>query len=412
MSKNNKTKKRPDSEQKNIISSTVTNIIIIAFTILGFIGMRAIYGTYTSVIDKTIQNEIYLKDINICIQEVDINLYTAIDKALDKEDFDEYVKIASSNIKKSSDIMSYYHENEKSSYETKRYRLFSAGMTNYTNSVNNIINSLENGNPETAKSIYNQEFMPIKGCVNELIEALIDLSSRYEEFSYNKAKRDTNLLGIFFAVFGIALLVIFNIINARQMKTNEKLASAVSTNIKAKESLNTAVFNDILTDVGNRISFINKFAKYKIKDEKNTDYYFAMFDIDNFSSINITYGIIAGDTLLVSTASRLKTCFRNGEIYRTGSDEFVVVLKCDTGDSSEDIMTMVNNAYIKLSQPHDISSGNLSVSYSVSVVKKNGSKDVDISMLQYLKDAITKDRMTVMNKIVFFDVDAAASQYQ
>ena len=51
-------------------------------------------------------------------------------------------------------------------------------------------------------------------------------------------------------------------------------------------------------------------------------------DVDNFKSVNDTYGHQAGDRLLVDLARALQSALRHGdELYRTGGDEFVAVVE-------------------------------------------------------------------------------------
>jgi diguanylate cyclase (GGDEF)-like protein/PAS domain S-box-containing protein len=52
-----------------------------------------------------------------------------------------------------------------------------------------------------------------------------------------------------------------------------------------------------------------------------------LLDLDNFKAINDTYGHAAGDTVLMETAQRLKSCVRcDDKVARLGGDEFAIVL--------------------------------------------------------------------------------------
>jgi diguanylate cyclase (GGDEF)-like protein len=175
---------------------------------------------------------------------------------------------------------------------------------------------------------------------------------------------------------------------------------------KQRDTINTTVFNDILTDVNNRMSFISNYGKGKVKIKDNQAFYFIMFNIDNFNSVNINYGSNSGDMVLSSTADRLKKCFTNSEVYRTGSDEFVVVMKETAGNEGYNkAINSINTARMTLAQPHSIGTGSLSVMYSVSLVKKTGVSDIDSSVLETLKDAMNRGRMSQTNTVSFIDLD-------
>jgi hypothetical protein len=65
----------------------------------------------------------------------------------------------------------------------------------------------------------------------------------------------------------------------------------------------------------------------------------------------------------------------------------------------------INTARMTLAQPHSISTGSLSVMYSVSLVKKTGVSDIDSSVLETLKDAMNRGRQSQTNTVSFIDLD-------
>lgn len=78
---------------------------------------------------------------------------------------------------------------------------------------------------------------------------------------------------------------------------------------------------DVLTNIGNRLAF-----NTKLKEVKNKNYYMLLFDIDNFKSLNDTYGHDFGDEVLSTIGKVLKT-IENKEvhIYRVGGEEFSII---------------------------------------------------------------------------------------
>ncbi|MDO5558309.1 MAG: diguanylate cyclase [Oscillospiraceae bacterium] len=217
----------------------------------------------------------------------------------------------------------------------------------------------------------------------------------------------TSTLRIYLYIFSIcclALMIFFYFINKKQEETARKLTTAVAKNAKTKESLNTAIFKDILTEVNNRVSFSNDFENGKIKNSPDYPYYFTMVNISNFSDVNINYGNDAGDMVLTSTANRLNELFDGFKIYRTGSDEFVISMQMpNSANSYSKVLTTANNALIQLLQPHETSVGQISVNYKMAVVKK--SNNVNSSVITSLKDITNRNGVTNPGQIAFVDLD-------
>jgi len=87
------------------------------------------------------------------------------------------------------------------------------------------------------------------------------------------------------------------------------------------------VVTDYLTGVANRRQFENHIANLKPKQiDKNLAG--MLIDLNDFKSINDTYGHVYGDEVLIELAKVLKTTFTaNDFIARTGGDEFVILFK-------------------------------------------------------------------------------------
>lgn len=221
-----------------------------------------------------------------------------------------------------------------------------------------------------------------------------------------KNSRIINLYMAIFSVFVIVWTVIFNVMLSKQEKTEQKLEKSRRKQETIKNNLHTVVLRDILTDVNNRIKFIDDFGrdetgKYKTEDCPENPYFFVMFNIAKFSNINITYGHDIGDAVLVTTADILKSYFSASDIYRTGSDEFVTAVQC----SKENTGSFLNNVDVILSElnkPRKIGNEIIKIDYSVSVVKKSSS--ISPAVLISLKELINNNGIS-KEKAVYVDMD-------
>ncbi|MGL5279630.1 MAG: GGDEF domain-containing protein [Cetobacterium sp.] len=78
---------------------------------------------------------------------------------------------------------------------------------------------------------------------------------------------------------------------------------------------------DALTNIGNRFSF-----NLKLDSLKNKSYSMLLFDIDNFKSINDSYGHDFGDEVLATIGKILKIIENKDiSIYRVGGEEFAII---------------------------------------------------------------------------------------
>ena len=86
---------------------------------------------------------------------------------------------------------------------------------------------------------------------------------------------------------------------------------------------------DALTGLLNQNSYLNRTAEMSGRGEV-----LVVFDVDNFKQVNDQYGHLKGDVCLAEIAGCIKRAYaRHGYCYRTGGDEFCVLLR--DGDREE-----------------------------------------------------------------------------
>ncbi len=214
----------------------------------------------------------------------------------------------------------------------------------------------------------------------------------------------TNTMRIYLGIFFVALLIligVFNYITRAQTQVNDKLSASMKKNEQAKENLYTAMFKDVLTDVNNRISFSVDIDKCEVSDE--TPYYFAMINLKELSTLNLMYGNDIGDWALVKTADILGKIFKDDKVYRTGSGEFVIMIKGDgTPESQQHIISDVSTALNKLQVQNNTPAGRIVFAYDVAMIKKT--KDVNTSVVTVLKNIIKNPEPTGALPFVFKEI--------
>lgn len=106
---------------------------------------------------------------------------------------------------------------------------------------------------------------------------------------------------------------------------------------QAEERINALAFYDQLTQLPNRILFLDRLGRV-MANSARADRFGALLliDLDHFKLLNDTQGHEIGDQLLKLIAGRLKQCIREEEtLARLGGDEFVVLLDDLAGNEKE-----------------------------------------------------------------------------
>ncbi len=111
------------------------------------------------------------------------------------------------------------------------------------------------------------------------------------------------------------------------------------SDIESLKNSNTDGVFDKMTGVYSK-SAITEYARQLMSQSPRKSFYLFIMDIDNFKSVNDTYGHMTGDAVIVSVANIAKKCVGfNGMVGRIGGDEFMLVLeKINTEPELRDIL--------------------------------------------------------------------------
>lgn len=94
------------------------------------------------------------------------------------------------------------------------------------------------------------------------------------------------------------------------------------------EKVENQLYFDELTSVYNRTAGISRLIEEIARIKRNSQHLsIAMLDIDNFKSINDTYGHLVGDRVLNYVAMQIKNFLRASDVVsRYGGEEFLIIL--------------------------------------------------------------------------------------
>jgi diguanylate cyclase (GGDEF)-like protein/PAS domain S-box-containing protein len=137
----------------------------------------------------------------------------------------------------------------------------------------------------------------------------------------------------------------------------------------SEAKLNYHARHDSLTDLPNRVEFMNqlKAAIDRAADNEFCRFAVLFLDLDRFKVINDSLGHLVGDKLLKAIADRLKTVVRPGDIVaRLGGDEFTILLN-RTG-VTDDVKLIAERVQRDLTKPFLIDSYEVFTSASIGII--------------------------------------------
>jgi len=156
-------------------------------------------------------------------------------------------------------------------------------------------------------------------------------------------------------IFGLSLIVMLS--NYISMQKWEKKAK------EERDEARTAVLTDPLTGVKSKHAFIIKQKEIDSSIEDGTENEFAVVvcDVNGLKFVNDTLGHKAGDEYILNASRMICDIFQHSPVYRTGGDEFVVVLHGrDYLNRDELVLEMHNRSVTHISTNEVIISGGFS----------------------------------------------------
>ena len=240
---------------------------------------------------------------------------------------------------------------------TKRYNYAKALITAFKAKLDSLgTDAVMSGDADEMNNILKQEIYPLQTTASEMLISTID-AVNVENVKLNAAntRRAFLLMTIMMIVAILGEIAVW--LFARRAKKiraeleeREKNLAEVDAKLKAtrQKASDLAVIN-VLTGMKNRYALDGDISDRLESGRFNI----AVFDMDNFRSINDTYGYDFGDEYLAAVAEKLKDEFGEvAEIYNITGNEFCFVFNSSITESQA--MGIAQNIQRVMSSPYEV----------------------------------------------------------
>lgn len=171
-------KKTGLSIRKKLLLSyfAIVALILIVGTI-GIYNIREVYSNGNEIFINNLRSVEYLKSINQNVKEID-QIVISMMSDLDIDYHQKYVDKIGHLQQENEQLMEEYSKLKVTQLEKRRYNQCRLSILTFNKQIRSILESMDAGNMEGAIGSYEQELMPAKACTYELIEAVVELSTK------------------------------------------------------------------------------------------------------------------------------------------------------------------------------------------------------------------------------------------
>ncbi|UWG96664.1 sensor domain-containing diguanylate cyclase [Dehalobacter sp. DCM] len=179
------------------------------------------------------------------------------------------------------------------------------------------------------------------------------------------------------------------------------IGSCIDVNEKVEgRHLKFKAQRDGLTEITNREYFEKMFLQeFKKAKKMKSPLSIIMIDIDNFKSVNDTYGHLAGDKVLIALAKTIQKEIRNIDLFgRYGGEEFIIALPEIEGSSAKSIAERLRKKIEKTKISYKKQALRVTASFGAAQLsdEKNPKELLDKSdQAMYLSKGNGKNRVTL-----------------
>jgi len=185
-----------------------------------------------------------------------------------------------------------------------------------------------------------------------------------------------------------------------------QLQQALEHSRKAEEQLVHQALHDALTDLPNRVLFLDRVEHALSRSRRYPKTVAVLYvDLDDFKRVNDSFGHAAGDELLIAVATRLRPLLRRSDTCaRLGGDEFAIVL--EDAESTESAQTVAERILAVLRAPFPLGGRDVFVGASIGIAAAEESLSAgdlvrNADMAMYVAKTSGKRRVTVFEPTMY-----------
>ena len=176
----------------------------------------------------------------------------------------------------------------------------------------------------------------------------------------------------------------------------------------AETEIQQLAFYDPLTQLPNRRLLMDRLAHAVSNNDRHARKGALLFiDLDNFKTLNDTFGHDQGDLLLQQVAQRLTHCVREEDtVARLGGDEFVVMLEGlheAPGEAADQARTVGEKILLALNKPYQVAGDDFVSTPSMGITLFAGHPDTVEELLKRADVAMYQAKAAGRNTFRFFD---------
>lgn len=247
---------------------------------------------------------------------------------------------------------------------------YESKLSTYREQYNEVLKTNDEAQIEafrsSLKNIFAQEISPLQTAAAEMMIASISIASTTATKRTTESTRNMSLiLAVLAAILVIGEIAVFLVARYTKRATEEinrksaQFADASSKLVRSREKMEDIAVSNLLTGLKNRYALERDISERLATEQ----FHISVFDLDNFRSINDTYGYDFGDEYLAQIAERLKEEFEQfADVYNITGNEFCFVFKRTVSDTQ--VIRLVENIVNVMTAPYTIL--NLTVQLTVS----------------------------------------------